>query len=123
MKDIIRHILKEEFNKKRMARLILDQLNLSPWINKRYQMQFLATPGKTVIILYTKTDDEISVQDGIYIQLKRIIKDDQDLENFVKEYVIEKGFTLDHESWVNSSDNVGMVEDDDEPMDININNN
>lgn len=116
MKNTIRHILKEEVNRKLIAKNFLDQLELSPWENKRYGMEFLVTPKGTAIFLNTKNDKEFSVESAIYNQLKRILKDDQLVEIFVVEYAEDYGLNIPYGSWVVASENVGSIEEDDSPM-------
>ena len=116
MKKFIRHILKEEVDKKIIAKSILDQLNLSPWKNERYQMEYLVTPAKQIIILNVKGDKEVVIQRGIYNILSRIFNDEQEIENFVFEYNEDNGLNVRIGSWLSNSVDVGMLEDDDEPI-------
>jgi hypothetical protein len=116
MKEIIRHILKETIDKRKIAEIFLSRFDLRPWENKRYGMEYLATPGNSVIFLITKPDKELSVQEEIYKQLSRIFKDDKYLEEFIIEYVENYGLSTPYNVWISTSGNLGSVEDDDQPF-------
>ena len=116
MKENIRHILKETIDKQEIAKLFLSRLDLRPWENKRYGMEYLATPGNTVIFLIVKPDKSLSVQKEIYDQISRIFKDDSYLEEFFIQYVENCGLSTPFEVWVESDSNLGTIEDDDEPI-------
>jgi hypothetical protein len=116
MKETIRHILKETVDKRNIGELFLSRFNLKPWENKRYGMEYLATPGNTVIFLISKQDNSLSVQKEIYNQLSRIFKDDAYLEEFIIQYVENYGLSTSFEVWIESSSNLGTIEDDDEPI-------
>ena len=57
MKENIRHILKETIDKQEIAKLFLSRLDLRPWENKRYGMEYLATPGNTVNFLTNRMEN------------------------------------------------------------------
>lgn len=117
MKENIRHILKETIDKREIAKLFLSRLDLRPWENKNYGMEYLATPGKTVIFLIVKSSDSsLSVQKEIYNQIARIFKDDTYLEEFFIQYVEDHGLSTPFGVWVESDSNLGVIEDDDEPI-------
>jgi hypothetical protein len=116
MKETIRYILKESVDKRNIAELFLSRFNLKPWENKRYGMEYLATPGNTVIFLISKQDSSLSVQKEIYSQLSRIFKDDAYMEEFIIQYVENYGLSTTFNVWIEPSSNLGTIEDDDEPI-------
>ena len=116
MRENIRHILKETIDKREIAKLFLSRLDLKPWENKSYGMEYLATPGKTVIFLIVKSDNSLSVQKEIYDQIARILKDDSYLEEFFIQYVENCGLITPFEVWVESVSNLGYIDWDDEPI-------
>ena len=116
MKENIRHILKETIDKRKIAEIFLSRFDLRPWENKRYGMEYLATPGNTVIFLIVKTENSLSVQEEIYNQLSRIFKDDSYMEEFIVQYVEDYGLSTPFNVWIESSSNLGTIEDDDEPI-------
>ena len=118
MKENIRHILKETIDKREIAKLFLSRLDLRPWENKNYGMEYLATPGKTVIFLIVKSDSSLSVQKEIYDQIARIFKDDTYLEEFFIQYVEDHGLSTPFGVWVESDSNLGNIDWDDEPINL-----
>ena len=116
MRENIRHILKETIDKREIAELFLSRLDLKPWENKSYGMEYLATPGKTVIFLIVKSDNSLSVQKEIYDQIARIFKDDSYLEEFFIQYVENCGLITPFKVWVESVSNLGYIDWDDEPI-------
>jgi hypothetical protein len=116
MRENIRHILKETIDKREIAELFLSRLDLKPWENKSYGMEYLATPGKTVIFLIVKSDNSLSVQKEIYDQIARIFKDDSYLEEFFIQYVENCGLVTPFKVWVESVSNLGYIDWDDEPI-------
>lgn len=116
MRENIRHILKETIDKREIAELFLSRLDLKPWENKGYGMEYLATPGKTVIFLIVKPDKSLSVQKEIYDQIARIFKDDSYLEEFFIQYVENCGLVTPFKVWVESVSNLGYIDWDDEPI-------
>jgi hypothetical protein len=79
-------------------------------------MEYLATPGKTVIFLIVKSDNSLSVQKEIYDQIARIFKDDSYLEEFFIQYVENCGLVTPFKVWVESVSNLGYIDWDDEPI-------
>ena len=116
MRENIRHILKETIDKREIAKLFLSRLDLKPWENKGYGMEYLATPGNTVIFLIVKPDKSLSVQKEIYDQIARIFKDDSYLEEFFIQYVENCGLVTPFNVWVESVSNLGYIDWDDEPI-------
>jgi len=116
MRENIRHILKETIDKREIAKLFLSRLDLKPWENKGYGMEYLATPGNTVIFLIVKPDKSLSVQKEIYDQIARIFKDDSYLEEFFIQYVENCGLVTPFKVWVESVSNLGYIDWDDEPI-------
>ena len=81
-------------------------------------MEYLATPGKTVIFLIVKSDSSLSVQKEIYDQIARIFKDDTYLEEFFIQYVEDHGLSTPFGVWVESDSNLGSIDWDDEPINL-----
>jgi|694.fasta_scaffold03070_23 hypothetical protein len=106
------------YDKKNMASKVLDELNLSPWKNDTYGMEYLSTPGKTIIFLNIKPDKEVVILDTIYKVLNRIFKEEQALENFIFEYIEYFGLNVRIGSFLTISQDVGTLEEDDEPLDF-----
>jgi|LakMenE18May11ns_1017448.scaffolds.fasta_scaffold9931434_2 hypothetical protein len=118
MKELIRHILNEEVSNEKLAKAYLSRLNLKPWKNDRYRFVFLATPKGTSIILVIPDDHEFCVQDSTYDMLLKFLKTEDNVANFLYDYMIDLGIKLNFRrvaGWVSKSENVGGVDEDDEP--------
>lgn len=118
MKKLIRHILNEEVSNEKLAKAYLSRLNLKPWKNDRYRFVFLATPKGTSIILVIPDDHEFCVQDSTYDMLLKFLKTEDNVADFLYDYMIDLGIKLNFRrvaGWVSKSENVGGVDVDDEP--------
>lgn len=118
MKELIRNILKEETSNEKLAKAYLSRLNLKPWKNDRYDFIFLATPKGTSIILVIPRDHEFCVQDSTYDMLLKFLKTEDNVADFLYNYMIDLGIKLNFNrvaGWVSRSENVGGVDEDDEP--------
>lgn len=118
MKELIRNILKEETSNEKLAKAYLSRLNLKPWKNDRYDFIFLATPKGTSIILVIPRDHEFCVQDSTYDMLLKFLKTEDNVSDFLYNYMIDLGIKLNFNrvaGWVSRSENVGGVDEDDEP--------
>jgi hypothetical protein len=118
MKDLIRNILNEETSNEKLAKAYLSRLNLKVWKNDRYGFIFLATPKGTSIILLIVQDHEFCVQDSTYDMLIKFLKPENTLSDFLYDYMIDLGVKLNFnkkDGWVSRSENVGGVDEDDEP--------
>jgi len=118
MKDLIRNILNEETSNEKLAKAYLSRLNLKVWKNDRYGFIFLATPKGTSIILLIVQDHEFCVQDSTYDMLIKFLKPENTLADFLYDYMIDLGVKLNFnkkDGWVSRSENVGGVDEDDEP--------
>ena len=124
MKDLIRNILQEETSQEKLAKGYLSRLKLTPWKNDKYNLIFFATPKGTCVFLIDTDDFEISIQDSTYDVLMKLLKTEDKVMNFLYDYVTERGIKLPfHKSdtWISRSENVGGVDEDDEPY-FNSNN-
>lgn len=110
--------IKNEYAKKKAIALnFLNSLRLEPWENKKYAMEYLATPkGKIIILL---TDFELSIQKEVYDVLKQVLKTSEEFNYFINDFIRNKGLTLMF-SRIDPSKYVGDIEDDDIPMTQNI---
>ena len=118
MKDLIRNILQEETSQEKLAKGYLSRLKLTPWKNDKYNLIFFATPKGTCVFLIDTDDFEISIQDSTYDVLMKLLKTEDKVMNFLYDYVTERGIKLPfHKSdtWISRSENVGGVDEDDEP--------
>jgi len=118
MKDLIRNILKEETSQEKLAKAYLSRLNLKVWKNDRYDFVFLATQKGTSIILVVPEDHEFCVQDSTYDMLMKFLKTEYNVSDFLYDYVKGLGVKLRFyktSGWVSRSENVGGVDQDDEP--------
>jgi hypothetical protein len=118
MKDLIRNILQEETSNEKLAKAYLSRLNLKPWKNDRYCFVFLATPKGTSIVLVIPDDHEFAVQDSTYDMLLKFLKTEDNVADFLYDYMIDLGIKLKFNKkagWVSRSENVGGVDEDDEP--------
>lgn len=118
MKDLIRKILNEETSNEKLAKAYLSRLNLKPWKNDRYDFIFLATPKGTSIILVIPRDHEFAVQDSTYDMLLKFLKTEDNVADFLYDYMINLGIKLNFNKkagWVSRSENVGGVDEDDKP--------
>ena len=124
MKDLIRNILQEETSQEKLAKGYLSRLKLTPWKNDKYNLIFFATPKGTCVFLIVTDNFEISIQDSTYDVLMKLLKTEDKVMNFLYDYVTERGIKLPfHKSdtWISRSENVGGVDEDDEPY-FNSNN-
>jgi len=118
MKGLIKQILNEETSQEKLARSYLSKLRLTPWKNDRYSMLYLATNKGTIIFLIDENDSEITIKDSIYDLLMKFLKNEDNVSNFVYDYIIEIGVKLPFDkvrAWVSRSENVGFIEHDDDP--------
>jgi len=118
MKDLIRNILQEETSQEKLAKGYLSRLKLTPWKNDKYDLIFFATQKGTCVFLIVTDDFEISIQDSTYDVLMKLLKTEDKVMNFLYDYVTERGIKLPfHKSdtWISRSENVGGVDEDDEP--------
>ena len=77
MKDLIKQILMEEIsNPERISKKYLSQLNLEPWEDIRYNLQYLVVPkSNQIIFLSVPNDFECSILEHFYYKLKMFFKD------------------------------------------------
>jgi len=118
MKELIRNILQEEASNEKLAKTYLSRLNLKVWKNDRYRFIFLATPKGTSIILVIPEDHEFCIQDSTYDMLLKFLKTEDNVADFLYDYMIDLGIKLNFNKkagWVSRSENVGGVDEDDEP--------
>jgi len=124
MKELIRNILMEEIsNPEQITRKYLSRLNLEPWEDKKYNMQYLVEPkSRRIIFLSVPNDFECSILEHFYTMLKMFFKnDEQEMTYFVYDYLKENGLNLPfhkEDFWISSSEDTGIVsnEDGDEPI-------
>jgi len=123
MKDLIRQILMEERTPKDRALQYLSQLNLEPWEDVRYNMEYLVVPdSRQIIFLLVKNDFECSILEHFYTMLKMFFKDDeQEMTYFVYDYLKHNGLNLPfhkEDFWLSSAVDTGIAnrEDGDRPM-------
>lgn len=123
MKDLIKHILMEEKTPEERTLKYLSNLNLEPWEDVRYNMEYLVVPNsRQIIFLLVKNDFECSILDHFYTMLKMFFKDDeQEMTYFVYDYLKENGLNLPfhkEDFWLSSSPENGIAnrEDGDRPM-------
>ena len=123
MKELIRHILREERTPKDRTLQYLSQLNLEPWEDKRYGMQYLVVPDSGKIIFLLISDNfECSILEHFYDMLKMFFKDDkQKMTDFVYDYLKENGLDLPfhkNDFWLAFSEDTGVAsrENGDRPM-------
>lgn len=123
MKKPIRESI-EDSKKYELANNFLKLRNLKRWKNDNYKMYYLATKKGTIIFLLEHYEYEggsgvysISVQKEIYDVLFNIFNDENKLNGFIIKFLKEQGFKKEAERYdIESSDNVGVIEGDDEPM-------
>jgi hypothetical protein len=124
MKELIRDILKEETSGPiEIARKYLSTLNLEPWEDNRYNMQYLIEPkSRRIIFLSIPNDFECSILSHFYNMLKVFFKDDlQEMADFIYGYLKENGLDLpfnENDFWLSESEDTGLAseEDGDTPM-------
>jgi hypothetical protein len=124
MKDLIKQILMEEIsNPERISKKYLSQLNLEPWEDIRYNLQYLVVPkSNQIIFLLVKNDFECSILEHFYYMLKMFFKyDEQEMTYFVYDYLKDNGLDLPfnkEDFWLSSSSNEGNAskEDGDRPI-------
>jgi len=123
MKDLIRQILIEERTPKDRTLQYLSQLNLEPWEDRKYGMQYLVIPDSGQIIFLLISDSfECSILEHFYDMLKMFFKDDeQKMTDFVYDYLKENGLGLPfhkNDFWLASNMDTGVAsrEDGDRPM-------
>lgn len=124
MKELIRHILNEEIsNPERLSKKYLSQLNLEPWEDVKYNMEYLVVPkSNQIIFLSIPNDFECSILEHFYYMLKMFFKDDeQEMTYFVYDYLKDNGLNLPfnkEDFWLSSSVDTGITskEDGDRPM-------
>jgi hypothetical protein len=117
MKDLIKQILKEETYNDKLAKSYLSRLKLVAWKNNKYNLLFLATDKGNIIVLISTKDNEISIDRATYNILIKILKNENNLSNFIYDYIIEKGVKLpfNKDSYhIDVSDNVGKVDYEDD---------
>jgi hypothetical protein len=101
----------------------LSQLNLEPWEDRKYGMQYLVIPDSGQIIFLLISDSfECSILEHFYDMLKMFFKDDeQKMTDFVYDYLKENGLDLPfhkNDFWLAFSEDTGVArrEDGDRPM-------
>lgn len=101
----------------------LSGLNLEPWEDRKYGMQYLVIPDSGQIIFLLGYDSfECSILEHFYNLLKMLFKnDEQEMANFVYYYLKENGLDLPFhidDFWLSSSADTGIArrEDGDRPM-------
>jgi hypothetical protein len=101
----------------------LSQLNLEPWEDRKYGMQYLVIPDSGQIIFLLISDSfECSILEHFYDMLKMFFKDDeQEMADFVYDYLKENGLDLPfhkNDFWLLSTKDTGVArrEDGDRPM-------
>jgi hypothetical protein len=101
----------------------LSQLNLEPWEDRKYGMQYLVIPDSGQIIFLLISDSfECSILEHFYDMLKMFFKDDeQEMADFVYDYLKENGLDLPfhkNDFWLAFSEDTGVAsrEDGDRPM-------
>ena len=101
----------------------LSQLNLEPWEDRKYGMQYLVIPDSGQIIFLLISDSfECSILEHFYDMLKMFFKDDeQEMTDFVYDYLKENGLNLPfnkNDFWLSSSEDTGVAskEDGDRPI-------
>ena len=79
----------EERTPKDRALQYLSQLNLEPWEDVRYNMEYLVVPNSgQIIFLLVKNDFECSILEHFYYMLKMFFKyDEQEMTYFVYDYL------------------------------------
>ena len=128
MKKTIREST-DEPKKDIIAINFLKTRKLEKWKNERYSMFYLATKKGTVLFLcqFSKNIDgvinpnsscEIAVQKEIYDVLLSIFKSHEETEEFVINYIKDQGFPTVSNYYVERCESVGVIEDDDEAMEI-----
>ena len=124
MKELIRDILKEETSgPEEIARKYLSTLNLEPWEDKKYNMQYLIEPkSKRIIFLSIPNDFEGAVLANVYDMLKMFFKhDEEEMTKFIYGYLKKSGLDLEfhfEDFWISRSEDTGWAieEDGDTPM-------
>jgi len=113
----------EERTPKDRALQYLSQLNLEPWEDVRYNMEYLVVPdSRQIIFLLVKNDFECSILEHFYTMLKMFFKDDeQEMTYFVYDYLKHNGLNLPfhkEDFWLSSAVDTGIAnrEDGDRPM-------
>ena len=109
MKDLIRNILQEETSQEKLAKGYLSRLKLTPWKNDKYNLIFFATPKGTSIILVFP-NHEFCVQDSTYDMLLKFLKTEDNVADFLYDYMIDLGIKLNFnkkDGWVSKSEAVG----------------
>lgn len=111
----------QDSKKYELANNFLKLRNLKKWKNDKYGMYYLATKKGTILILIEHYRDglgfySISVQKEIYDVLFNIFNDVNEIEGFIIKYLKDQGFKEVEKYYLESSDNVGEIEDDDEAM-------
>jgi len=101
----------------------LSQLNLEPWEDRKYGMQYLVILDSGQIIFLLISDSfECSILEHFYDMLKMFFKDDlQEMADFVYDYLKENGLDLPfhkNDFWLAFSEDTGVAsrEDGDRPM-------
>ena len=124
MRDIIKQVLKEETSSpEQRTRKYLSSLNLEPWQDKKYGMQYLVVPKSgRIIFLLIQNDYECTVLNHFYDMLKIFFKGDENqMTIFVYDYLKTNGLSLNfHEEdfWLTRSEDTGYasIEDGDTPI-------
>ena len=111
-----------------LANNFLRLRNLETWKNDKYRLYYLATKKGTILFMseyntppeltLSSKESWLSIQKEIYDVLFSIFNSKEEMEEFVIGYVKKMGFPSVDKSYVERSDNVGIIEDDDEAMEI-----
>jgi hypothetical protein len=118
MKDLIRNILIEETSQEKLAKGYLSRLKLTPWKNNKYNLIYFGTPKGTFVFLIVPYDFEICVQDSTYDMLMKFLKTEDNVAKFLYDYITGIGVKLlfnKVDVWISRSENVGGVDEGDEP--------
>lgn len=117
MRNLIRQILKEETDDKSfvLATKFFNSLNLIPYHDKIFKMEYLGTKKGLFIIMTNKKT--IFIQRNIYDLLLRILGKEKYVKNFIWNKLKDLGFSIPPLEfiYIEPDDKVGSVETGDEP--------
>jgi hypothetical protein len=116
----------EDSKKYELANNFLRLRNLETWKNDKYRMYYLATKKGTILFMseynttpeltFSSTESWLSIQKEIYDVLFSIFNSEEEMEEFLTGYVKKMGFPIVDKLYIERSDNVGVIEDDDEAI-------
>lgn len=117
MRNLIRQILKEETDEKSfvLATKFFNSLNLIPYHDKIFKMEYLGTKKGSFIIMTNKKT--IVIQRNIYDLLLRILGKEKYVKSFIWDKLKDLGFSIPPAEfmYLEPDDKVGSVEIGDEP--------